>query len=142
MWSAQPCGLENRVCNLVRRERIHGDGDVGGAVEREAAVVAVGQVGLVGEDGAGVLRAGAAGQGGGQLHFQMDQQRAGVSEQQRASLGALDGAAAKGQNQRVRGGQAGYGRVFAVAEPCFAMAGEEFGDGGAGFLLRSRRPRR
>ena len=47
---------------------------MGGAVERKAATVSNSEIGLVREDGANVLCAGAAGQRGGQFHFEMDEQ--------------------------------------------------------------------
>ena len=77
-------GTQNGFCRSFWREFVDGDGDVGGPVEREAALVAAGQVGLVGEDGTGVLGAAAAGEGGGQLDFEMDQERAGGGEEQGA----------------------------------------------------------
>ena len=71
-----------------------------------------------------------------ELDFKMDKERAGGGEEQRASSGVLDGAAAQGQYQRVIGGaQTGYCGVLAIAELCFAVAGEELGDGRAGFRL-------
>src|ERR1039458_5830807 len=132
---AQAGGLQDRVYNFVRSEGIDGNREVSSAVEREAALVAAGQVGLVGEDGAGVLSAAAAGEGGGQFDLQMDQERAGRVEQQGARGGVLDGAAAQGENQRVAGGQAGDGGMLAVAEWSLAVAGEEFRDSGAGLGL-------
>lgn len=44
----------------------------------------------------------------------------------------LDCAATEGEDEGVRGGEAGDGLVLAVAEGGFAMTGEEFGDGCAG----------
>ena len=70
------------VDDLVRRERVDGDGDVGGAVEGEAALIASRQVGLVGEDGADVLCTAAAGEGGGQLDFEMNEEGAGAGEEE------------------------------------------------------------
>ena len=52
-----------------------------------------------------------------------------------AGFGALDCAAAEGENERVADGEAGDGGVFAVTERSFAVAGEEIGDGCAGFGL-------
>ena len=108
---------------------------MGGAVEREAALVPAGEVGLVGQHGAGVLGAAAAGERGGQLHFQMNEQRAGRVEQQVAGGGPLDGAAAQGQHQRVFGGQAGDGGVLEVAEGRLAVTCEDRSNGGAGLGL-------
>ena len=81
---------------LVRRERVDGDGDVGGAVEGEAALIAGGEVCLVCEDGADMLCAAASGEGGGQLDLKMDQESAGASGEQRAGGWVLDCAAAEG----------------------------------------------
>ncbi len=108
---------------------------MGGAVERQAALVAGCEVGLVGEDGAGTLGAAAAGEGGGEFDFEVDEQGAGSVEEQIAGFGALDGASAEGKDEGVLGGEAGDGGVFDVAEGGLAVAGEDFGDGHAGFGL-------
>jgi hypothetical protein len=55
--SGQAGRPEDRIGDFVRGERVHADGDVGGAIERQAAVIAVGEVGLFGENGPGVLGA-------------------------------------------------------------------------------------
>jgi hypothetical protein len=47
----------------------------------------------------------------------------------------LDCAAAEGEDQRVGGGEAGDGLMLADAEGGLAVAGEELGDGCAGFGL-------
>ena len=94
--SARAGSLKDCVDDLVRRERVDGDGDMGGAVERESALIAGGQVGLVGEDGADVLGTAAAGNGGGQFHLKMNQEGAGAGEELRAGDWVLDSAAAEG----------------------------------------------
>jgi hypothetical protein len=45
----------------------------------------------------------------------------------------LDCAAAEGEDQRVAGGEADDGFMFAEAERGLAVAGEELGNGGVGF---------
>src|ERR1035438_1774532 len=65
----------------------------------------------------------------------MDELRAGSGEQQRARSGMLDCAAAQGENEGVLRGQAGDGRMFAVAERSFAVASEEFSNGCGSFCL-------
>jgi len=125
-------GPQDRLCRLGRGEEIHHNRNVGRAIERQPASVASGEVGLVGEDRPGVFRSAAAFQGGGQLNFQMHEQRAGRAEQQLAGLGPLDGSAAQRENQPVVRREAGDGCMFAVAEGCFAVARKELGDGAAG----------
>ena len=98
------CGLEDRLHHLLWGEGIDGDGDVGCAVEREAVVIAAGKIGMVGEDGAEMLGALAAGERGGEFDFEVNENCAGDGEEQRASGGVLDGAASKGQDQGVVGG--------------------------------------
>jgi hypothetical protein len=120
---------------LVWRQRVDGDGDVGGAVERETALIADGEVGLVGEDGADVLCAAASGECGGQFDFKMNQEGAGPGEEQGAGGCVLDCAAAKSEDEGVRGGEAGDGFMLADAEGRFAVAGEELGNSCAGFGL-------
>ena len=102
MISGRRGGLRRRP---RRGERVYRNRDVRHAVERQPTLVAGGEVGLVGEDGAGLLGALATFEGGGQLHFEMNQQRAGSGEQQRARGGVLDGASAESQHQRVGCGQ-------------------------------------
>lgn len=55
--------MNDSVDCLPGSERIHRNGDVGRAVEREATIVPTSKVGVVSEDGADVLRAGATGEG-------------------------------------------------------------------------------
>ena len=131
--SVQAGGVEDCVGDLLRAERVDGDGDVGGAVEGQAALIAAGEVGLIGEDGAGAFSALASGEGGRQFDFEVDEKRTGGIEQHVAGLGPLDGPAAEGEDERVASGEAGDGGVFLVAEGGFAVAGEDFCDGDAGF---------
>ena len=126
-------GVEDCGGGFFWSECVDGDGDVGGAVEGEAALVAGGEVGLVSEDGAGVLCAAAAGEGGGKLDFEMDENGAGGVQEQGAGGRVFNCAAAEGEDQVVAVRQADDGCVFAVAECGFAVAGEEFGDGNARF---------
>ena len=69
-----------------------------------------------------MLGAAATSQGGGQFHFEVNQDCAGGGEQQRTGDGVLDCASAEGQNQRIGGGQPGDGRVLAVTERSLAVA--------------------
>lgn len=94
LCSAWASGLKDRFHHLLRGEGIDRDGDVGGAVKREATVIATGKIGLVGEDGAEMLSAAASGEGGGEFDFKVNEDCAGGGEEQRASGGVLDGAAA------------------------------------------------
>ena len=77
----------------------------------------------------------AAGEGGAEFHFEVDEQRAGSVQQEHARVFALDGPAAEGQHNSFCSDQAGDGRMFAVTEGSFAVAGEDVGDSGAGFGL-------
>ena len=79
---AQSGGLKDCVRGLLRCEGVDGDGDVGGAVEREATLVSAGEVGVVGEDGAEVLCAAAAGECGSEFDFEMDEERSGGGGEQ------------------------------------------------------------
>lgn len=92
---------QHGICNLIGDEFIHANGDVGGAVEGQTALVAADEVGLIGEHGARVFSAAATGEGGGQLHFEMDEECAGSVEQEIAGFGALNGSAAEGKDQGV-----------------------------------------
>ena len=115
------------------RELVYGDGYVRCAIERQAALVADGEVGLVGEDGARVLSSATTGDGGCKLHFKMDEQGSFVVEEQVADRGGFNGAAAEGENQVVIGGEMLDGCVLAAAEFRFTVAREDFWDGEAGF---------
>ncbi len=115
------------------RELVDGDGDVRGAIKRQAALVTEGEVRLVGEDGARVFCSATTGDGGFQLHFKMDEQRSFVVEEEVADLCCFNGAAAEGENQVVIGGEMLDGCVLAATEFGFAVAREDFGDGDAGF---------
>ena len=126
---------EDRIDNLRGRERAGGDGDVGGAIEGQAALVACGESGAIGEQGAGAFGAAATGQGGGQIHFQMNQQGCRRGKQQSAVLFTLNGAAAQGENEVLGGDEPRQDGVFAVAKGGFAVTGEECGNGAAGFSL-------
>ena len=128
-------GSEDGVGDLIGRQVIDGDRDVGGAVQGEAALVAGFEVGLIGEDGARIFSAAAASEGDGQGDFKMDEERSMVREKQGARFGSLDGAAAQSENKGVCVGQAGDGGVFAVAEGGLAVLREELRDGRAGFGL-------
>lgn len=124
---------EDGVGDLGGRESVDENGDVGSAVERQAALVASFKVGLIGEDGAGVLGTAAAGEGGRQSDFEMDEEGSGAVEEQAAGRIPFDCASAKGEDEGVGGGETGDGGVFAVAKGGFTVAGEELGDGHAGF---------
>ena len=134
-WSVKTRCLQDGVGDLIGRQVIDGDRDVGGAVQGEAALVAGFEVGLVGEDGARVFRAAAAGERGGQGDLKMDEEGAGVREKQCASFGPLNCAAAQSENKGICGGKTGDESVFAVAEGRLAVTGKEFCDGHAGFGL-------
>ena len=131
----QANGLEDCISDLIWRKGVDGDRKMGSPIERQAALVTAGKVGLVSEDGSNALSATAAGEGGGKLDFEMDENGAGGGEQQRACGWVLDGATAQSENQVVAAGQVCDGGVFAITEGGFAMAGEEFGDGSASFRL-------
>ena len=100
-----------------------------GAVKGETALVAGGEVGLVGENRAGVFSAAAAQQGCGQFNFEVDEQGVRRGKQEGAGIRALDGSAAKGQDDGIEFGEAGDGGMFAVAEGGFAVTCKDFGDG-------------
>ncbi len=127
------CSLLDGICNLIWGEFIHANGDMRGAVKGQTALVAAGEIGLIGEDGAGVFSAAATGEGGGQLHFEMDEECAGSVEQEIAGFGALNGATAEGQHQFIAGDEASDGRILAIAECWLAMVGEKLGDLCTGF---------
>ena len=127
--------LQDGVGDLIGRQVVDGDGDVGGAVERQTALVAGFEVGLIGEDGARIFSASAASEGDGQGDFKMDEERSRVREKQGARFGSLDCAAAQSENKGVCAGEAGDGVVLAVAKGGFSVAGKEFGDGHADFGL-------
>ena len=88
---------------------------MGGAVERKATLIASGEVGLVGEDGADVLCAAAAGEGGGEFDFKVNEEGAGAVDEERAGGCVLDCAAAEGENEGVRGCETGDGFMLAGA---------------------------
>lgn len=96
-------------------------------------VIAGGEVGLVGEDGACVFGATTANEGRGQLDFKVDDEGIGCGEQQGAGVGSFDGATAEGQDDGIDFGKAGDGGMFAVAKGGFPMTGKDFGDGCVGF---------
>ena len=98
------------------RKGIHGDGGVGGAIKGQAPGVASSEVGLIGKDGTDAFCAKAAGEGGGEFDFQMDEEGAGGVEQQVAGFRSLDGSAAQGEDQRVTGSEARDSGVFDLAE--------------------------
>ena len=127
--------LQDGVGDLIGRQVIDGDRGVCGAVERQTALVAGGKIGLIGEDGADLLTAAAAGEGGGQLDLEMDEDGSGRGEEQVAGFIALDGSAAQGQHEGIGGGEAGDGRVLAIAKSGLAELGEDLRDGHGGFGL-------
>jgi hypothetical protein len=131
------CGGEDGVCDLCRREGVDKNGDVGGAVKRQAALVAGLKIRLISEDGAGVLCTAASVECGSQSDFEMDEEGAGAVEQQMASCIPFDCASAKGEDQGIGGSEACDGFMFAVAKGGFAVAGEELGDGHAGFSFKN-----
>ncbi len=114
-------------------EQVGVQGNVRCSVERQATLVARGEVGLVGENGTHILGSAASGERGVELDFEMYEQGAGSIEKKRTRVFAFDGAAAESKHESVSGCEAGDGCVFTVAEGGFAMAGEDFGDGSAGF---------
>jgi hypothetical protein len=126
---------EDCIHDLIWGEGIDGDREMGGAIERKAALVTAGEVGLVSEDGADVLCATAAGEGGGELDLKVDEDGAGGVQEQGASCRVLDGAAAEGENQILATRKACDGRVLSVAECRFAVVREEFGNRDTSFSL-------
>ena len=128
-------GAQDCVDGFLRSERIDGNREVGSAVERQAALVAGGEVGLIGENGPRLLGSLAALEGCGQFHFEMDEQRSRSGEQLRARGLVLDGSAAESENQRVACGKTRDDSALALAEGRFAVAREELGDGYASFGL-------
>ena len=89
---------------------------MGCAVEREATLVTVGKVSLVGEDGTGMLGAGAAGKGSCQFDFKMNQERCRRGDEKGTGGCMLDCSTAEGEDQRVAGSQTDDGFMFAEAE--------------------------
>lgn len=112
---------------------VDGERGVGHAIEREAALVAGGEVGAVGEDGADVLGAAAACEGGFETDFEMDEERSGRGEEEFAGFRALDCAAAESEDEGIGYGEAGDGSVLEIAEGRFAACGEDFCNGEACF---------
>jgi hypothetical protein len=125
-------GAEDGFDEFGGGEAVDGDGDVGLAVEGEAAVVAALEVGAIGEDGAAGLGSGAAGEGGFKQYFEVDEEGCGLGEEQRADGVGLDGAAAESEDETVFDRELGDGGVLALAEAGFAVLAEDFRDGTAG----------
>jgi hypothetical protein len=123
---------DDGIGDLLGRELIGAQGNVRCSVERQAALVARGEVGVIGENGTRVFGSAAAGERGVEFDLEMHEQGTGGIEKG-ARVFALDGATAESQHQSVGGREPGDGCVFAIAEGGFAVAGEDFGDGGAGF---------
>ncbi len=137
MAGSKAGGGEDGVCDLGGREGVDENGDVGSAVQRQAALVAGFEVGLVGEDGACVLGATATRKRGRQSDFEMDEKCAGTVEEQVASCIPFDRASTQGEDEGIGGGEAGDGCMLAVAKGGFAVAGEELGDGHAGLGFKN-----
>jgi len=127
--------VQDGFCHLVGRERVNGDGHVCRAVEREASLVASGEVGLIGENGTYAFGADAAGEGGGKFDLKVNEQRCRSGEEQVARFGTLDRASAKRQHKAVGGCKSGNRGVFALAEGRFAVPGKYLCDFDAGFLF-------
>ena len=127
--------MQDGFCHLVGRERVNGDGHVCRAVEREASLVASGEVGLIGENGTYTFGADAAGEGGGKLDLKVNEQRCWSDEEQVTRFGTLDRASAKRQHKSVGRCQPGNRGVFTLAEGGFAIPGKYLSDFDAGFLF-------
>ena len=124
---------EDGVGNFAGGEVVDGERGVGHAVERQAALVTGGEVGAVGEDGADVLGAAAAGEGGFEADFEVDKERSGRGEEELAGLRALDCAAAESEDEGIGCCEARDGGVLEIAEGSFTAHGEDFCDGEACF---------
>ena len=125
-------GLEDGFSDLRRRKRVNRNGNVSGAVERETALVASREVGLIRENGAGVFGSAATGERGRQCDFKMNKDRAGSGQEQRAGFSAFDGAATQRKHKRVFGGEAGDGCMLQIAKENFSAVREDFSNRGSG----------
>ena len=126
-------GAEDGGDDFVGRERVDGDGGVGGAVERAPALVAGGEIGVVGQDRPRLFGPAAARQRGGEFDFEVDEQAAGRVKQEIAGVGAFDGAAAQSEDEIIGRDEAGDDCVLEIAEVGLAVARKDFCDGAAGF---------
>ena len=88
---------------------------------------------MVGEDRTDVFSSGAAGEGGRQFHFEMNQERCWRGDEKRSRGRVFDCATSEGEDQRVAGGEADDGFMFSEPECGLALAGKKLRNGGAGF---------
>ena len=88
---AQARAVQYPVNYLFRMKRIDQYRDVRRAIKRQTALITLGKIGLVGEDGTRLLCALAAGQSRRQFDLKMHQQCAISGEQQPARFRVLDG---------------------------------------------------
>jgi hypothetical protein len=127
--------LHNCIGHLLRCKRVNCNRDMRGPVERQTSSVAVGQVGLVGKDGPGVLCSSAAGKRGCQLNFKMNEHRFRSREKKRTSRLCLDSASAQRENQTFVLNQSLDRRSLSFAEDHFAVLREDLGNRCTGFCL-------
>ena len=128
-------GFEDGISDLIWSTYIGANGNVRGAVEWQAALIAHGKVGVIGEDGAGVFGSAAAGECCVQFDFKMNEQGAWVAEKKRARVFAFDGATAESEDEVFAGCEARDGGVFAIAKISFSVVREDVRDGRAGFFF-------
>ena len=129
--AVEPGSFEDRIRDLIGSKSIRMDRNVRHAIERQAALIARGEVGVIGENGARVFSSAATGERCVELDFKVYEQCVGSVEQEQARVFALNGATAEGEDQRATARQSGNGGVFAVAKGAFAVAREDVGDSGA-----------
>ena len=120
---------QDRVEDGVGTQVVYGDGQMRLAVERETALVAMVEIGAVGEDGAGGLAAAAAEQDGFEGDLKVNEPGSGCLEEELEGTRIFYGPAAEGEDEVLPGGLAGDGPVLKLAEPGFAAGGEDLGDG-------------
>jgi hypothetical protein len=125
-------GLQDGFSDLRMRKRVNRNGNVSGAVEREAALVTSSKVGLISEKGAGVFGSAATGERCRQCDFKMDKDRAGSGQEQQAGFSAFNGAAAQRQHNRIFGGEAGDSCMLQIAKESFSVVREDFSNRGSG----------
>ena len=103
------------------------------AVQRQSALIARGEIGLICKNGTSALSSTAAGECGLELDFEMDEECAGRVQQEIARVFAFNGAAAESEDKIFSGGQARNGGVFEIAESILALLREDLGNGRCGF---------
>jgi hypothetical protein len=105
------------------------------AIERQAARVPCGEIGLICKDWTAMFSSATTGERSGQFHFQVDQQRTCIVQEQFSCCRSFDRPSTQCQHQLPPGKQPNDGCMLQIAKGRLAVTREKLGDRAARFCF-------